>query len=90
MGEKYKEILELYDYCVKIGVEATLSRMFDGYVIKFNNGGDCIQHLGSYNHDDGCVEPAIGCRKDYTAVSLKNAKALVRRWKDRLNKGVNG
>ena len=90
MGERYKEIQELYEYCVKTGVEATISPIFDGYAIRFKNGGDFIQHSGSYGHDIGCVEPAIGCRIDYTAVSLKKAKLLVRRWKDRLNKeGAN-
>lgn len=84
----YKEIRELHEYCLKIGVQSTISPMFDGYVICFNNGGDFVQHYGSYGCKCGCVEPAIGCRLDYTAVELKNAKALVRYHKDRLNKGV--
>lgn len=84
----YKEIRELHDYCLKIGVKSTIEPLYDGFVIRFNNGGDFIQHRGSYGHYYGCVEPAIGCRIDYTAVPLKNAKALVKYHKDRLNKGV--
>lgn len=80
----YKEILELKEYCDKIGVDCTLESLFDGYVIRFKNGGDFVQHRGSYGHAVGCVEPAIGSRLDYSAVELKNAKALVKRWKDKL------
>lgn len=83
---KYAEIQELYDYCIKLGINAEIKTMFDGYAIYFPNGGDFIQHNGSYGHDCGCVEPCIGCRLDYTAVPLKNAKSLVRYRKDRLNK----
>lgn len=82
---KYKEILELYEYCQKIGVHSELSPMFDGFRIDFPGVGDFIQHCGSYGHDCGCVEPAIGCRLDYTAVELNNAKSLVRRHKNKLN-----
>lgn len=83
---KYKEILELYYYCQRIGVHAEISEMFGGYCIRFLNGGDVIQHDGSYGRDSGCVEPAIGSRLDYTAVSLEKAKALIRRNKKKLNK----
>ena len=82
---KYTEIIELYDYCEKIGVNAKISPMFGGFCIRFKNGGDVIQHDGSYGRDSGCVEPAIGSRLDYTAVPLKNAKLLVRRNKAKLN-----
>lgn len=81
----YKEIVELYEYSQKIGVHAEISPMFDGFCIRFANGGDFIQHFGSYGHDCGFVEPAIGSRLDYTAVSLKTAKTLVRRHKEKLN-----
>jgi hypothetical protein len=83
---KYAEIRKLYRYCLTIGINAELEPMFDGYAIRFVSGGDFIQHLGSYGHDIGCVEPAIGCRLDYTAVPLKNAKALVKHHKERLNR----
>jgi hypothetical protein len=89
-GEKYKEILKLHTYCEKTGVECRLESLFDGYAIRFNNGGDFIQHRGSYGCTVGCVEPAIGSRLDYTAVPLKNAIDLVRRHKDKLNKTVEG
>lgn len=80
----YKEILLLYDYCIKIGIPATLEDLFDGYVIKFPNGGDVVQHFGSYGNFSGCVEPAIGSRLDYSSVPLKNAKRLIKRHKEKL------
>ena len=86
---KYNEILTLYEYCKKIGIHAELSPLFDGYVIVFNNGGDVIQHRCSYGNNNGCVEPAIGCRLDYTAVPLDNAKSLLKRHKEKLNKKVS-
>jgi hypothetical protein len=88
--EKYKEILELHKYCEKTGVECRLEKLYDGYALRFNNGGDFVQHKGSYGCDVGCVEPAIECRLDYSAVPLKNAIELVRRHKDRLNKALKG
>lgn len=84
--EQYREIIMLHKYCLKIGVECELEKLFDGYAIRFKSGGDFIQHHGSYGCNVGCVEPAIGCRLDYRAVPLKNAMVLVRRHKDRLNK----
>jgi hypothetical protein len=86
MSEKYREILKLHTYCEKTGVECRLEKLFDGYAIRFNSGGDFVQHQYSYGSSVGCVEPAIGSRLDYTAVPLKNAIALVRRHKDKLNK----
>lgn len=78
--EKYKEIWELKRYCEKIGVDCTIERLYDGYAIRFKKiNGDFVQHYGSYGSGCGCVEPAIGCRLDYRAVTLKQAKGLVRR-----------
>jgi hypothetical protein len=88
--EKYKKILKLHTYCEKTGVECHLEKLYDGYAIRFNNGGDFIQHKGSYGCNVGCVEPAIGSRLDYSAVPLKNAIALVSRHKDKLNKALKG
>lgn len=88
--KEYNEIKELYKYCVKIGIDAVLENLYDGYAIRFPNGSDFIQHYFSYGNDYGCVEPAIGSRVDYTAVSLRNAKALVKRHKDRLNRPMEG
>ena len=82
---EYKEIIKLYEYCKKIGVEAELSPMFDGFVIRFKKYGDVIQHFGSYGNSCGCVEFAIGSRLDYTGIPLKKAKALIRRYKEKLN-----
>lgn len=81
----YMEILALYEYCKKIGINAILESFFDGYVIRFPNGSDFIQHGWSYGSKNGCVEPAIGSKLDYTAVPLDNAKRLVYRHKEKLN-----
>ena len=87
---KYNEIIELYEYCQKIGVHAEISPLFDGFIIMFKNSGDVIQHCASYGSEYGCVEFAIGSRADYKAMPLKNAKALVCRNKDKLNTELKG
>lgn len=81
----YEEIKLLHLYCLKQGIDAKLDFLYDGYKITFPNGGDFVQHQFSYGSDAGFVEPAIGCRADYNAVSLENAKRLIRRHKERLN-----
>ena len=86
--EKYKEIHELFEYCEEIGIDATLEQLFDGFTIRFPNGGDFVQHGGSYGSHNGCVEPAIGSQFDYTAVHLDKAKTLVKYHKERLNNGA--
>ena len=86
LTQKYNEIIQLCNYCLKIGINAKLVTLYDGYKICFPNGGDFVQHYGSYGNTIGCVEPAIGCELDYTAVPLKNAKALVKRHKEKLNR----
>lgn len=85
----YKEIQMLYFYCLKHGIKAELAEFHDGYAIKFPNGGDFVQHRFSYGSHNGCVEPAIGSRLDYSAVTLKQAMGLVKRHKDRLNGGAD-
>ena len=85
MSKPRKEIQKLHRYCNKIGVISTLEEYLDGFVLRFENGGDFAQHFGSYGSTAGYVEPAIGCKVDYTAVSLRNAKRLVKTHKDRLN-----
>lgn len=84
---KYTEILKLRKFCEKIGVEVQLERLYGGYALIFNNGADFIQHQFSFGNDVGCVEPGgISEKLDYTAVPLEKAKALVRYYKDKLNK----
>jgi hypothetical protein len=84
---KYKAILDLYRYCEKLSIPAMLEDLHDGYAIRFPNGGDFVQHKYSYGAERGCVEPAIGCRVDFSPVSLEKAKGLVRRcWKGRKEK----
>lgn len=81
----YEEIRILYKYCVDLGLKAELHPMFDGYAIRFPvTGKDFIQHKYSHLSDNGCVEPAIGCKLDYSPVSLDRAKALVDIYKNNL------
>jgi len=75
--EKYPEILELADYCNSIELPVLVERLHDGYAVRFPNGGDFVQHHFSYGAESGCVEPAIGCDDDYSAVELSRAKNLV-------------
>ena len=84
---RYKEIVKLHRFCQKIRVCSVLEVLYDGYAIRFPRGkfGDFVQHAYSYGSCIGCVEPAIGCTDDYTAVPLEDAKELIRRYKDRLN-----
>lgn len=84
----YKEIIELKDYCEKIGVVVREENLFDGWILRFNNGGDVVQHFGSYGSHNGCVEFGYtGFYLDFQATPLKNAKAFVKRNKEKLNKG---
>ncbi len=80
----YTEIKKLYEYCIGLGIKCELTTLWDGYKIIFE-GGDVVQHKYSNDGDKGCVEFAIGCRKDYYGVSLKSAKAIVKRRKDKLS-----
>ncbi len=83
MEEKYSEIWRLKDWCEKLRIPHRMEDLYDGYALRFLNAsqGDFIQHEYSYGSTHGCVEPAIGCRQDYTAVTLKKAKWLVlRHW----------
>lgn len=82
----YEEINELYRYCLDNNIDANIEPLYDGAKISFPNGGDFVQHWGSYRSEHGCVEPAIGCKLDYTAVPLGQAKKLVRRYKRKLNR----
>jgi hypothetical protein len=85
----YEEIKALKEYCDKIGVIATLeySPQYFGYIIMFKNGSDCIQNKFSYGNENGKVEFGYTeTRIDFKATTLKNAKAFVKRNKDKLNK----
>lgn len=73
----YNEIEELYEYCKGLKIPCKLEPLYDGYKLVLPNGGDFVQHYGSYGSSDGCVEPAIGCEFDYTGCPLLMAKDLV-------------
>ncbi len=83
---QYREILELAHYCEKIGVEARLEPLYDGYAIQFKNGADMVQYEYSYGSNVGCLEPAIDSVCDYHAVTLSTAKRLIRHRRLILNK----
>lgn len=87
---KYKEIIELYEFCKEQGIAVSLERLFGGFIVRFPNGDDFVQHKGSYGADRGCVEPAIDCEMDYSPVSLEDAKELVVQHKERLREADNG
>ncbi len=87
----YEEILELEKYCNKIGVVTEKVGLLDGWCLYFNNGGDVVQHSGSYGSKNGCVEFGYtGFTLDFKAMSLKDAKGFVRHRKDSLNNKVGG
>lgn len=83
--EKYPEIIDLFEYCKRIGIDVELEESYDGFMLRFKNGSDFIQHRCSYGAADGCVEPSIGSRCDYMPVSVETAKRLVRYRKRILN-----
>lgn len=89
-NDKYKEILQLIDYWVKIsptGTPLVAERIYDGLQLVFPNGADVVQHAGSYGSDMGCVEFA-GLPIDdlnYCAIPLEKAKEIIETFFDELN-----
>ena len=83
-AEDYKEIIELAEYCKKIGINAELEELWDGYVLYLPSGGDFVQHRYSRYSKYGCVEPYINSDLDFNGITLERAKSLVRREKHRL------
>ena len=87
---EYKEILELAEYCLEIGVETRYCMWFGGYVLYFNNGSGCTQHSGSYGAEEGCVEFGYtGTDLDFTRTTLEEAKKFVKENKEFLNRADN-
>jgi hypothetical protein len=88
----YKEILELEEYCNEIGVAVRKETLYDGYILRFNNSGDVIQHSGSYGCRCGCVEFGYTNHEtiDFYATPLKAAKVFIFKHKDELNKVREG
>ena len=86
----YNEILELEEYCKKIGVIVHKETFLDGYCLKFNNGGDVVQHRGSYGCNCGCVEFGYtGFKKtDFKATTLPCAKSFIYRHRTELNEAT--
>ena len=83
---EYREIIELYVFCAENQMEVKLRPLWEGHKLEFANGSDFVQHRTSYGSDRGCVEPAGVCNeKDYTAVTLEEAKELVLRNRQKLN-----
>ena len=85
--EKYKEIKELYDFCVENGVNCYIEPFLDGHAIEFAHGGDVVQHWGSYRSRSGYVEFGYTGHEevDFVATSLEDAKAFVLAHKDELS-----
>jgi hypothetical protein len=87
---EYKEILELNNFCIDIGINAKIEPLIDGYKLLFPNGSDMVQHRYSHGSWRGCIEPAIGCDFDYSAVPPYVARMLVIKYCDKLNKEAVG
>ena len=81
---RYFEIWALYVFCRKLGIDAEIMPLFDGWKLSFPDGSDFVQHEFSYGSGEGCVEPAIGCELDYSEVTLWRARALVTAHRERL------
>lgn len=83
----YKEILELAKFCEENGIEIVQGELLDGYGLRFNNGGDVVQHMGSYGNSRGCVEFGYTgfSEVDFTATPLEKAKEFLKANKDTLN-----
>lgn len=81
---RYFEIWALYVFCRKLGIDAEITPLFDGWRLLFPDGSDFVQHEFSYGSGEGCLEPAIGCELDYSEVSLESAEALVVAYQKRL------
>lgn len=74
--KKYQEIQDLYAYCKELNISCKIEPLFDGFRLTLPGGGDFAQHFGTYC-PDCCVEPAIGCDRDYSACTLSTAKGLI-------------
>ena len=75
----YKEIQELYKWCVAANISCTLESLYDGYKIKFSDGADMVQHCGSYRGKEGYIEPAgFSEEYDYSPVALIYCWVLIR------------
>lgn len=72
----YQEIVKLYQWCKENLIECTLETLWDGYVIRFIDGSDVVQHSGSYGSKAGCVEPA-GMPRAYTAVDIPTIQEIL-------------
>ncbi len=84
---RYDEIVRLQAFCIGEGIACSLAPIFDGFILRFPNGADFVQHFGSYGSDRGYVEPAgVDERYDYSAVPFELAKRLVLEHRDRLVK----
>jgi hypothetical protein len=87
MKVKFKEIIELADYCDEIGVEIKYSMWFGGYVLYFNNEGICAQHYEIKGAENGFVVFDYHDHEiDDKPVTLEEAKKFVKENKEFLNK----
>lgn len=83
---KYKEIQELYDFCVENGINCEFEPFIDGYAIILERG-DVVQHGSSRGNNCGKVEFGFTGydEVDFVATSLNNAKAFILELKDKLS-----
>lgn len=72
----FKEIVELYNWCIGHSIPCVIDKLFDGYKITFPDTSDFVQHRYSYGSEYGRVEPA-GFSISFEGVSLEMAKKLI-------------
>jgi hypothetical protein len=70
-----------------LGGECELSRLYDGYQIRFPSGADVIQHRYSYGSQEGCVEfGGVDDDIDYSAIDFETALNILKVFYDELSK----
>ena len=89
MKVEYKEILELADYCVEIGVEIKYCMWLGGYTLYFNNGGICAQHSGIEGAENGFVLFSYNDFQIHDKLTLEEAKRFVKENKEFFNRADN-
>ena len=81
-SNEYTAIIKLSLYCTELGIPHQLKEYGDGYILLFDaikneEYHDVAQHDGTYGSHRNCVEFAIGCERDFSAIKLEDAKKIV-------------
>ena len=80
-SNEYTAIIKLSLYCTELGIPHQLKEYGDGYIILFDaikeEYHDVVQYDGTYGSHRNCVEFAIGCDEDFSAIKLEAAKQII-------------